>query len=66
MELLQLLGRKASMFVLTLAALVIVGLADKQAAEAIGWCIVGALGIFCGANSVVTVGTSKKKKDEEE
>ncbi len=54
------LGRKGCAFVLTLGALVTTGLADKAAAEAIGWAIVGAFGVFAGANSAVTIGTSQK------
>jgi hypothetical protein len=38
-------GRKGQAFFATVIALIIVGMADKQAAEAIGWCIVGAFGI---------------------
>lgn len=48
------LGRKAAMLLVTLVALVAVGLTDKSAAEAIGWCVVGAYGIFAGANSAIT------------
>jgi hypothetical protein len=55
-------GRKGQAFFATVIALIIVGMADKQAAEAIGWCIVGAFGIFCGANSAVTIGTTKSKR----